>query len=135
MDARKKDFKTSISSEEGRRRRGETVVQLRKTQKEESIAKRRSMILSSFTQDDKTSEGQSSAPEVLNKSYTLQDFPSLMVGMSSQDTSVQITSVRAFRRLLSTERNPPVQESIDCGALSLFVTFLQVNKLCYLCYQ
>jgi hypothetical protein len=131
MDARKKDFKTSISSEEGRRRRGETVVQLRKTQKEESIAKRRSMILSSFTQDDKTSEGQSSAPEVLNKSYTLNDFPSLMVGMSSQDTSVQITSVRAFRRLLSTDRNPPVQECIDCGALSLFVTFLQVNKLCY----
>lgn len=127
MDAKKKEFKTIISADEGRRRRGETAIQLRKAQKEESIAKRRDMILKNFTQQDAPASqgGQVAQPEVPTKSYTLQDIPTLMAGMNSQDASLQITCVRTFRRFLSTERNPPVQECVNCGALPLFVAFLQ----------
>ena len=37
----------------------------------------------------------------------------------------QVSSLRGFRKLLSIEKNPPVQECIDCGAVPHFVACLQ----------
>jgi hypothetical protein len=50
-----------------------------------------------------------------------------MNGMLSDDIKTQLISLRGFRRLLSAERNPPVKQCIDCGAVPLFVQFLQRN--------
>jgi importin subunit alpha-6/7 len=130
MEARKKEFKKTVTAEDGRRRRGETVIQLRKAQKEEGLAKRRNLILSGFNQTNATnSDGASgvSSQETTNKSYSIRDIPVLQKQLLSQELSDQISALRAFRRLLSTEKNPPVQECIDCGALPLFVGFLQVR--------
>lgn len=61
------------------------------------------------------------------KKYTTADIPSLLSGMKSSDIAVQIENLRGFRRLLSLEKNAPVKQCIACGAVPLFVEFLQRN--------
>jgi hypothetical protein len=60
------------------------------------------------------------------KTYSISDIPELMSFLTCTDSiSKQITGLRGFRKLLSIEKSPPVQECIDCGAVPLFVSFLQ----------
>ena len=129
MESRRNEFKKGINLDDGRRRRGDTAIQLRKTQKEEGLAKRRNLMLNNFIgdqQDEKTGENVTLDSSDKKNSYTLNDIPELMVNLKSEVVSQQITALRAFRRLLSTEKNPPVQQCIDCGAVPMFVHFLQV---------
>ena len=60
------------------------------------------------------------------RAYTIADIPELMAGLQNlADLPQQIICLRGFRRLLSIEKNPPVQECIDIGAVPIFVQFLQ----------
>lgn len=43
----------------------------------------------------------------------------------SDDAAAQTKATQFFRRLLSIERNPPIQQVVDCGAVPRFVQFLQ----------
>ena len=133
MESRKKDFKKTVTNDDGRRRRGDTVIQLRKSQKEEGIAKRRNMLLNNFVQTEFDSHTTDTIPKTENscKTYSVKDIPELMSSITSNDQVQQIVALRAFRRLLSTEKNPPVQQCIDCGVIPLFVVFLQVNLCIY----
>jgi hypothetical protein len=129
MESRRNEFKKGINLDDGRRRRGDTAIQLRKTQKEEGLAKRRNLMLNNFMgdqKDDKIGENVTLDSSDKKNSYTLNDIPELMVNLKSEVVSQQITALRAFRRLLSTEKNPPVQQCIECGAVPMFVHFLQV---------
>ena len=128
-EARKNELKKVVSNDDCRRRRGETTIQLRKNQKEEGLAKRRNMMMNNFVEETPTTDpnvDSNRSTEVSTKLPTVQDIPTLMVSFNSPDPSQQVISLRAFRRLLSTERNPPVQQCIDCGAIPMFVAFLQV---------
>ena len=49
----------------------------------------------------------------------------MKLGLQSADVSVQVDCLRGFRRLLSLEKNSPVKQCIACGAVPLFVQFLQ----------
>ena len=52
MDARRKlGLKKGVNTEDSRRRRGETAIQLRKQQKEEGLAKRRNIMINNFVTD------------------------------------------------------------------------------------
>ena len=131
--ARKKDnVKKTLDADENRRRRGETTLQLRKNKKEEGLAKRRNMALGFLSSEGSAETVNSTAPasatvSASNKTYTVHDIPQLMVNIQSPDISQKILALKAFRRLLSTEKNPPVQECVDCGVLPIFVAFLQVS--------
>lgn len=132
-ECRKKDLKKTITSEDGRRRRGDTVLQLRKSKKEEGITKRRNVNLVG----DNFTLGPLNASTVTtsNQSYTifgdgqkvpsLQDIPFLVQSIQSLESSKQLVALRGFRRLLSSEKNPPVQECVDCGVMPIFVAMLQ----------
>ena len=124
--ARKHEFKKGVSAEDGRRRRGETSVQLRKSHKEENLSKRRNLLVNNFLGDETPSNLPTGKP--IDGKYTVADIPSLVIGLRSGELSTQISSVRAFRRLLSTEHNPPIQQSIDCGAVPYFVSYLQRSE-------
>ena len=63
--------------------------------------------------------------EVTKLTATVGDIPALMQGLLSSNNENQLSCLRQFRKLLSTESNPPVQQCIDCGALPLFVKFLE----------
>lgn len=124
---RRGEFKKGITSEDGRRRREETAIQLRKAQREEGLAKRRNIVVNNFLSDDQKSE--STVP----MSNSL--FHKLMMDMQSPNAQVQIDAVRNFRRQLSVETSPPVQECINIGAVPFFVEFLKRSDISELQFE
>ena len=112
-----------MSTEDGRRRREQNAIALRKDKKEEGLSKRRNLGAEAAVIVEEVAGVQAVKP-VADK-YTNLDVPRLLVGLVSTDISVQIESLKGFRRLLSQEKNAPVAKCISCGALPLFVAFLQ----------
>ena len=58
----------------------------------------------------------------LNK---LENLPKMVAGVMGDDPALQTEYTTQFRRLLSIEKNPPIQEVIDAGVVPRFVEFLQ----------
>mmetsp|Transcript_36856 Transcript_36856/g.68525 ORF Transcript_36856/g.68525 Transcript_36856/m.68525 type:complete len:529 (+) Transcript_36856:37-1623(+) len=117
MDARRRlGLKKGVNTDDSRRRRGETTIQLRKQQKEEGLAKRRNIMINNFVADQSST---SEAPP--------SKFSDLMIKLNSNDLTAMLEGIRAFRKALSVESNPPVQECIDVGAVPIFVQFLQLE--------
>ena len=50
----------------------------------------------------------------------------IVQGVNNPDPSVHLDATTQFRKLLSIERNPPIQMVIDAGVVPRFVDFLQV---------
>ena len=63
------------------------------------------------------------------KRYTADDIPYLMSQLCQPDINDDqlLEAVRGFRRLLSVEKNVPVDEVLESGALPAFVQMLQPN--------
>ena len=55
----------------------------------------------------------------------LENLPQMVVGVMDDDAAVQTEHITQFRMLLSSEKNPPIQEVIDSGVVPRFVEFLQ----------
>mmetsp|Transcript_3142 Transcript_3142/g.7211 ORF Transcript_3142/g.7211 Transcript_3142/m.7211 type:complete len:567 (+) Transcript_3142:89-1789(+) len=134
---RMSSFKKGIDAKDGRRRRDDTRIQIRKNKREEGLMKRRAMGSAAvgvnggtvntnpdgFSNASSLSGGSSATTKV----YSVQDIPQLYNGISTYshvNTPVVLESVRAFRRLLSKEDNPPCEDVIQCGALPHFVRLL-----------
>eukprot|EP01038_Epipyxis_sp_PR26KG_P012354 gene12354-16568_t len=124
----KRNFKKGIDAEDNRRRREQTSIKLRKEKKEEGIAKKRNILMNNFVNSGEIINSEVSnqaSVTVDSKGYTIDNIPELMRGLVSDDINHQIHCLRGFRRLLSIEKNPPVQQCIDCGAIPYLVAFLQ----------
>lgn len=128
---RAKGFKKGVEHAEARRRRTETTVQIRKEKKEDQIQKRRAM-RSGNSQQDMTSfnvnqnEPPSSSSRLANEATPAQIIEHRN-NILSDDVARQLQSTQHFRRLLSIERNPPIQQVIESGVVPRFVQFLQMN--------
>ena len=141
---RKKDFKKSIDAEEGRRRREETTLQIRKTKKDVRLAKRRqmpgpssastpagmaaaSMLAAGGVAPGGYGMDQSAASAAMGVAGAnkLENLPQMVAGVMGDDAAVQTECTTQFRRLLSIEKNPPIQQVIDSGVVPRFVEFLQ----------
>jgi hypothetical protein len=55
----------------------------------------------------------------------LENLPQMIQGVMGQDPAIQTECTTQFRRLLSIEKNPPIQQVIDSGVVPRFVEFLQ----------
>ncbi|GFZ42343.1 Serine-rich RNA polymerase I suppressor protein [Saitozyma sp. JCM 24511] len=121
LEHRRANFKgkTQFSAQELRRRREEQQVEIRKQKREESIAKRRNFQPAaaddSLDSDDDVDLGTQSLDATLTQ--MLQD-------VYSNDQTVQLESTTRFRKLLSKEKNPPIDRVIQCGVIPRFVEFL-----------
>lgn len=66
-----------------------------------------------------------------NSSIPQQISPALLEeqrqAILGSDPDAQLKAVQQFRRLLSIERNPPIQQVIEAGVVPVFVHFLQRN--------
>lgn len=147
---RKKTFKKGVDAEEGRRRREETTLQIRKTKKDVHVAKRRNMPTGGGgVAAAPTPAGMAAAslmgmdvsmpitgvagaptqaaapPPNANLANKLEQLPEMVKGVSGDDPAVQTECTTQFRRLLSIEKNPPIQQVIDAGVVPRFVEFLQ----------
>lgn len=117
---RMKDYKNvGKDPEECRRRRQEMTVQLRKHKKEDTALKKRNITLN-------TSETATSGPEteddIRNKKASISD---LVANSQSSDPTIKLNAVQLARKLLSSDKNPPIDQIIEAGMLPILVDCLE----------
>ncbi|GMH02587.1 hypothetical protein Nepgr_004426 [Nepenthes gracilis] len=116
-EVRRSRYKVAVDAEEGRRRREDDMVEIRKNRREESLQKKRREGLQSALQFA-TAAGSSSFDKKLD------NLPSMVAGVYSDDPNAQLDATTHFRKLLSIERNPPIEEVVQSGAVPRLVEFL-----------
>lgn len=107
-------------TEEMRRRRIGQAVELRKARKDDQLLKRRNI---SVVADEVTSplqENNSTSPVTMAAEE-------IMFGMMNPDETVQFKATQACRKILSRERNPPIDHMIRLGVVPRCVEFLGKN--------
>lgn len=103
--------------EEMRRRRNEVTVELRKNKRDETLQKRRNVpIPDSIGEDDD------------DKCLSQAQLKELVLKAQSTDPTVQLQAVQSARKLLSTDRNPPIDPLIDSGILPILVECLKLHN-------
>lgn len=95
-----------------RRRRNEVTVELRKNKREETILKRRNVpTVDSTDEDDHLSN--------INLKKLVE------AAANASDPEKQLAAVQAARKLLSSDRNPPINDLINSDILPVLVNCLK----------
>ncbi|XP_047330906.1 importin subunit alpha-1a-like [Impatiens glandulifera] len=113
-EVRRNRYKVAVDAEEGRRRREDNLVEIRKIKREESLIKKRREGL----------HPQHYALHTLNLERRLESLSSMVSGVWSNDDNLQLEFTSQFRKMLSLERSPPINEVIQSGVVPRFIEFL-----------
>jgi importin subunit alpha-1 len=120
QEQRKKDFKKGIDGDDSRRKREELCNDIRKAKREESLQKRRNLFQETINDVEQTTkELQPPSP---------QDLPKYVQNINSPIASVRLDAVVQIRRLLSIEKNPPIDDVIRSGAVPYLIQYLNINE-------
>ncbi|XP_011865765.1 PREDICTED: importin subunit alpha-3 [Vollenhovia emeryi] len=103
--------------EEMRRRRNEVTVELRKNKREETLQKRRNVPITDSTDEDD-----------IDKQLAKINLEELVAKAGSLDPTVQLQAVQSARKLLSSDRNPPIDPLIESGILPILVRCLEQHN-------
>ncbi|KAL1921129.1 uncharacterized protein VTP21DRAFT_10845 [Calcarisporiella thermophila] len=106
-----------FAPDEVRRRREQASVEIRKQKREESLAKRRNLAIAGGDVESDVDEAPAD--------QQLSELPTMVAGVMSENVEEQLNATVRFRKLLSKERNPPIEEVIACGVVPRFVLFLR----------
>ncbi|KAK4299149.1 hypothetical protein Pmani_028554 [Petrolisthes manimaculis] len=101
--------------DEMRRRRTEVTVELRKNKREETLLKRRNVPNVDAATDEDDGD----------KQLTADNLALIVANAASEDQAVQLAAVQAARKLLSSDRNPPIDDLIQSGILPILVRCLE----------
>eukprot|EP01132_Coremiostelium_polycephalum_P002538 gene2538-3141_t len=137
QDARKKEYKKTVDIDLSRRKREETTTTLRKNTREDSIAKKRSLATSAL-QTPSTAQ-EILIPEHIQAQFLefekqpieekLKNLPNLTSALKSNDQALVYGSLVQFRKLLSLEKNPPIDSVIGCGVIPVFNELLKCTNV------
>ena len=99
-----------------RRRRTEVSVEIRKAKKDDHLLKRRNLDI-----DD---EPLSPLQEQNRQAAANMSIEEIVSGMNSGDENKEMTATHAARKILSREKNPPIDILINANAVPKLVEFL-----------
>jgi importin subunit alpha-1/8 len=100
-----------------RQRRQEVSIELRKKQKEDQLLKRRNIEINEPTSPLQESNAQS--PEPI--SMTIEE---ILNHIQSNNPTLQYKAVQTVRKMLSREKNPPIDTVINLGLVPILIKFL-----------
>lgn len=103
--------------DEMRRRRNEVTVELRKNKREETLQKRRNVPFSVSTDEDDN-----------EKNLAKINLKDLVKKAESPNPVEQLQAVQSARKLLSSDRNPPIDPLIESGILPILVRCLDQHN-------
>ncbi|EPS69743.1 hypothetical protein M569_05021, partial [Genlisea aurea] len=118
VEVRRNRYKVAVDAEDGRRKREENMVEIRKSKREESLLKKRREGM----HHQHPQYAASLFPSTLDSK--LENLPSMVDGVWSNDSRLQLEAVAWFRKLLSIDRTSPIEEVIQSGVVPRFVEFL-----------
>ncbi|KAK7397110.1 hypothetical protein VNO78_18277 [Psophocarpus tetragonolobus] len=109
LETRKKNYKIGIDAEEGRRRREEDLVGIRKNKREDTLNKKRNQTHAAHSCDT-----------------LLEVIPAMVQRLCSQYPAAQLEATAYFKTLLSLDRHhhPPIDDILKEGILPCFLEFL-----------
>jgi len=115
---RQKLFKNEgKDQDEMRRRRNEVTVEIRKTKRDDTLQKRRNVPLTEDTTDEE--EGR--------ENLSAASLDTIVERAMSPEPATQLAAVQAARKLLSSDRNPPIDALIQSGILPVLVNCLSTT--------
>ncbi|GAB0093377.1 Importin subunit alpha [Sergentomyia squamirostris] len=109
-------FKNHSKHETMRSRRQEMTVELRKNKKDDQLMKRRNIELDESLSPQKEVEGAQAADSM--------SLDEIVAGLLNPDVKVRFEAVQAARKMLSRERNPPIDVMISHGIVPKCVHLL-----------
>ena len=137
-DSRKADFKKTVDAAEGRRRRQDTTLKIRKQKREQQLKKKRETTLALTNPLGSSDSGVVTNPQTndvlsvgnTNSKPTIADVPRLKALLMNPSASEQdlIEAARGFRCILSVEKNIPAQLLIDNGIVPYLVRNLSSDS-------
>jgi hypothetical protein len=105
-------------SQELRRRRNEVNVELRKNKRDEHVLKRRNVPF-----DQALFGSGATDPEGDRGAFT--NMQDIIVGANSHDAVQKLSAIQAARKLLSSDKNPPIDNLIRSGIMPILVECLK----------
>ncbi|XP_020108788.1 importin subunit alpha-4-like [Ananas comosus] len=157
-DARRRSYKAWVDAGEARRRREAYLLDLRRSKRHGDLLKRRRRRHDDDDEDHDSASPPLSprhpeprdhaAPDPPSPSSSpppppaaaaegdddagdseLGNLPGMVERVWSDNPALQLEATSQFRRLLSIEKNPPIEEVIKAGVVPRFVAFLSLHEL------
>eukprot|EP01121_Diplochlamys_sp_Union-15-3_P014872 TRINITY_DN4803_c0_g1_i3.p1 TRINITY_DN4803_c0_g1~~TRINITY_DN4803_c0_g1_i3.p1 ORF type:complete len:504 (-),score=89.77 TRINITY_DN4803_c0_g1_i3:25-1536(-) len=111
QNQKSRNFKQGISYDDTRKKREEEYVQIRKNKRQEVLQKRRNI----RTEKDEIPISES-------------EVPFMAKAIWSTDIATQIEAVHKFRKLLCSDRHPPIETVVGSGIVPRLVEFLSSDN-------